>query len=176
MLQKIFYAVFGFCSGMAFAIYIIAPILYFFTHKLEIPPYFSIVILALGIFGIFMGLRVDKFMNGKDAPNIIPNDQNFITKYLSFLATAKRQVEGTYISYTTTLSKILGTALVIGLLVYGAAKFIPIPYGNSISLIIGVLFLLAQLPESRDKRRSLSRKITSLPNGQKQIRFEMPKN
>lgn len=178
MRQKIPYGIFGFLCGMAAAVYIGIPIIQLITGKQQNPVpglYLFLMILVVGVIGIFVGLKVDKYMNDKSVPDIVHNDKNFITKYLKFLSTADRKIEGNYIVYTTSQARIWIASIVVIAAVYLTAKYIPSPYGNSISWVIIVLWLMTQIPQGRDKMRSLSKKVVPIARGKKEIWYEMQK-
>ncbi len=179
MRQKVPYGIFGFFCGMVFVVFIIMPILQFITGKQQNPIpglYFFLIIVVMGIVGIFLGLKVDKFMNDRSVPDIIPNDKNFITKYLSFFATADRKIEGNYVIYTTSQSLTWGKIIIVMLASYLIIRYIPKPYGESLSWVVLVLFFMTEIPRGRDKTRAVSKKIVTNAQGKKEIWYEMPKN
>lgn len=177
MRQKIPYGIFGFLCGMFASVFIGTPIAQFITGKQQNPitgSYFFLMILVFGIIGVFVGLKVDKFMNDKSMPDIVHNDQNFITKYLNFISTSDRRIEGNYIIYTTSQARIWGIAVIVLATIYLTARYLPNPYGNSLSWIIVVLSLMTQIPQGRDKMRAISKKLVTNAQGKKEIWYEMP--
>ncbi len=178
MKQKVPYGIFGFLCGVAAAVLVIMPIIQFITGKQQNPIpglYFFLMILILGIIGVFVGLKFDEYANAGNQQGLIPKIANWSTKHLSFLAFANRRMDGNYVVYEVRNLQNFIVAGCLILYILFVRKHIPQPYGETLFWIAFATYMIGEFPMANDSVRSVSKKIVTNQAGKKEIWYELPK-